>query len=352
MSKLPLPHLVGFVLLGLLGPQARAGDNAMEVLPPQFELHGLHDGRQLLVSTTGKNSADVTRKAAYRCEPAGIVRVSEQGFVRPLAKGTATITIELHGDKRQVRVEVKDFDEHKPLHFVNDIVPLLSLHGCNAGGCHGKASGQNGFKLSLFGFDPAFDYNAIVKEARGRRMFPASPDSSLLLAKPAGRMPHGGGRRLDPDSEDYRTLRRWMAQGTPLGDGNAPTLQKLTVSPDFRVMDRKAQQQIAVLAHYTDGPVRDVTRQAQYQSNEDGRGRGRRRRAGADLRPGRRGGHHGPLHGPGRRVPRPGAAWPAVAELSRFRAGQLHRRAGHGPLEKARPGAVAAGAPTANSCAG
>src|SRR5258708_21913770 len=85
---------------------------------------------------------------------------------------------------------------NKPLHFANDIEPLLSRYGCNAGGCHGKASGQNGFKLSLFGFDPAFDYNALVKEARGRRVFPAAPDPSLLLRKATAHLPHGGGRRF------------------------------------------------------------------------------------------------------------------------------------------------------------
>jgi hypothetical protein len=158
--------------------------------------------------------------------------------------------------------------ETRPLHFANDVVPLLTRFGCNSGGCHGKASGQNGFKLSLFGFDPAFDYNAIVKEARGRRIFPASPDNSLLLAKATGRVAHGGGRRILPTSEAYQVLRRWIVQGTPVGDDQAPTLQKITIVPAQGVLGRHGRQQLAVLAHYSDGLVRDVTRQAQYQSNE------------------------------------------------------------------------------------
>jgi hypothetical protein len=158
--------------------------------------------------------------------------------------------------------------EERPLHFVNDIVPLLSRHGCNAGGCHGRASGQNGFKLSLFGFDPAFDYNALVKEARGRRLLPASPDSSLLLTKASGRVAHGGGKRLSAESEDYRILRAWIAQGMPVGDDKAPTLKRLSISPEQRVLGRGADQQLTVRAHYTDGSERDVTRVAQYQSNE------------------------------------------------------------------------------------
>src|SRR5262249_22826736 len=113
-------------------------------------------------------------------------------------------------------------DANRPVDFANEIVPLLSRYGCNAGGCHGKASGQNGFKLSLFGLDPAFDYIAIVKEARGRRVFPAAPDHSLLLTKPTGRVPHGGGKRFPPDSEAYLTLRRWIAQGLPASNPRAP----------------------------------------------------------------------------------------------------------------------------------
>jgi hypothetical protein len=152
--------------------------------------------------------------------------------------------------------------------FANDVVPLLTRHGCNAGGCHGKASGQNGFKLSLFGFDPAFDYNAIVKEARGRRVFPAAPDHSLLLAKPTGRAPHGGGKRFTPDSEAYQTLRRWIVQGMPAHSDRARVLQRIDVTPRQRVQARQSRQQLAVLAHYSDGSVRDVSRQAQYQSND------------------------------------------------------------------------------------
>jgi hypothetical protein len=263
MNKRSLLALVGAFFLGV--PASLFAQPALEVSPPQFELNGLHEGRQLLVSAAQR---DLTRDAVYSATPVNVVRVSTQGFVRPIGKGTATIRVESQGQTREIKVTVNDLDEARPLHFANDIMPLLTRHGCNSGGCHGRASGQNGFKLSLFGFDPAFDYSAIVKEARGRRVFAASPDSSLLLVKAAGLVAHGGGKRLFPDTEDYRTLRRWIHQGTPLGDNKAPTLDKLTMTPDARVMERKQAQQIAVLAHYSDGSVRDVTKQAQFQSNE------------------------------------------------------------------------------------
>src|SRR5687767_14693072 len=95
-------------------------------------------------------------------------------------------------------------DEPRPLNFALDILPVLSKQGCNSGGCHGKAIGQNGFKLSLYGFDPLFDYGALVHEGRGRRVSPAAPDDSLFLLKASGGMPHGGGVRFEKDSESYQ----------------------------------------------------------------------------------------------------------------------------------------------------
>jgi hypothetical protein len=241
----------------------------LDVTPAALELAGVHEGRQLLVTASADGrSFDLTRKAIYTVAPPGIVQVSPTGYVRASAEGAAEITALAAGHKRTVRVVVHDAGAGRPLHFANDVVPLLSRHGCNSGGCHGRASGQNGFKLSLFGFDPVADYNALVKEDRGRRILPAAPAFSLLLLKASGRAPHGGGKRLDPDGEDYRILRDWVAKGAPLGDAGGPTLKRISVWPKQRVLGRAAEQQLAVLAHYSDGSIRDVTRHAHYQSNE------------------------------------------------------------------------------------
>ena len=102
--------------------------------------------------------------------------------------------------------------------FLYDVVPLLTRLQCNSGGCHGKATGQNGFRLSLLGFEPDLDHTALVSEARGRRLFPAVPNRSLLLTKATGVVPHGGGRRLDVGSDDYRMLHNWIAAGAPQRD--------------------------------------------------------------------------------------------------------------------------------------
>src|SRR3954464_6899875 len=120
--------------------------------------------------------------------------------------------------------------------FERDIQPLLTRFGCNAGACHGKARGQNGFQLSLLAYDHDFDFNAITTEARGRRIFPANPGFSLILRKASGQTPHGGGKRLPEGSVEYRTLEKWIASGTPRTPADAPKLEKIVVSPTTRLM--------------------------------------------------------------------------------------------------------------------
>ena len=152
--------------------------------------------------------------------------------------------------------------------FERDIQPILTKAGCNAGSCHGKARGQNGFQLSLLAFDHDFDFNAIATEARGRRIFPASPENSLILMKAGGRIPHGGGKRLPVESPEYRTLATWIAAGTPRTPANAPKLLKITLNAQSKLLAFKEGHQLAVTAHYSDGSTEDVTRLAAFTSNE------------------------------------------------------------------------------------
>ena len=157
----------------------------------------------------------------------------------------------------------------RPVSFVNDIVPVLTKAGCNIGFCHAKAgNGQNGFRLSLLGFEPLEDYEHLVKEGRGRRLFAAAPDRSLLLMKATARIPHGGGLRLDPSSEGYALLREWIAQGAPYQVDGEPQLASFEVQPKRSAIERGGQLQLKALAHYSDGSVRDVTSLALYESND------------------------------------------------------------------------------------
>src|SRR5688572_16343694 len=156
----------------------------------------------------------------------------------------------------------------RDIYFGTDVVPILTKLGCNGGGCHGKATGQNGFKMSLFGFEPEADYAGLVQEARGRRLFPADPGRSLLLLKATATMPHGGGRRLDETSDDYRILRDWIVQGAIGPRGDDPRLVRIELSPREQIILPDSSQQLSVMAYFSDGTSRDVTRQAVYQSNE------------------------------------------------------------------------------------
>ncbi len=157
----------------------------------------------------------------------------------------------------------------RPLNFVNDIVPILTKSSCNSGGCHAKAvTGQRGFRLSLLGFEPEEDYEHIVKEGKGRRVFRPAPEQSLFLLKAANIMPHGGGKKLDPNSEGYRTIVRWIAQGMPYGSTNDAQLVSIEVSPNRLSMKSKTEQQLKVIARYSDGSDRNVTRMALYEPND------------------------------------------------------------------------------------
>lgn len=158
----------------------------------------------------------------------------------------------------------------EPVSFLNDVVPVLTKAGCNAGSCHAKAGGgQNGFQLSLLGFEAGEDYEAIVRSSRGRRLFPAIPEESLLLRKGSGETPHGGGVRLPKDSEGYDLLRRWIAQGASFKLESEKQLQSVEVQPARGVIAMGEEQQLRAIATFSDGSTRDVTPFALFESNSE-----------------------------------------------------------------------------------
>jgi hypothetical protein len=238
----------------------------------QFLLRGPDARLQLLVSAKhagNANSTDATHNVEYVVEPQGVLTVDATGMAKPVADGQATVTAKTPDGKTcQATVLVKDFSNAPPINFTNQIVPIFTKLGCNGGGCHGKQGGQNGFKLGLLGFFPEDDYEFLVKESRGRRINVPAPSKSLLLTKPVGQSPHGGGKRMDVDSDEYRVLSRWIEQGMPFGAADAPTVAAIKCVPEGRVMGRDANQQIACYATYTDGYVEDVTRMTLYEPND------------------------------------------------------------------------------------
>ncbi len=234
-------------------------------------LQGRDSRRQLIV--TGKYETgqlrDLTHTVTYSVASPGIVKVDPDGFVTPLANGVVAVTAKSAGGmSNSVQLKVDRTDVEVPINFPNQIVPIFTKLGCNTGSCHGKSSGQNGFKLSLLGFYPNEDYEYLVKENRGRRIFPSAPEFSLLLLKPTNLLAHGGGRRLDKDSYEAQLLTRWIEQGMPFGSENDPVVKRIEVFPKTRAMNRGADQQIAVVGHFSDGVARDVTRMVTYESND------------------------------------------------------------------------------------
>lgn len=260
-------------LLALLMPRVTAAEPDIAI-GPQVEgrlvLAGPVARQQLLVTQTEADGRqdDVTRRVDYSAEPGDVVSIDSSGLVRPLRDGSATITARApSGEAATATIDVIGFDHPEPISFKNQIVPIFTKLGCNGGGCHGKSGGQNGFKLSLLGFQPEDDYEFLVKESRGRRLFPAAPEKSLLIQKAVGRMPHGGGKRLETDGHEHQLLVRWIEQGLRFGSDDDPTVQSIECRPASRVMDRDREQQLSVLAHYSDGSVVDVTRSALYEAN-------------------------------------------------------------------------------------
>lgn len=164
-------------------------------------------------------------------------------------------------------VVVADYHVYPRVYFDSDVIPLLTKHGCNGGSCHGKQSGQNGFKLPVFGFDPLQDYLAITTQSKGRRTAHANPHHCLLIRKATGEVPHGGGQRMANDSMGVKLLTEWIFQGSPRANPKASNLSEIRVFPDERVVATSSQQQPIVTAAYSDGTQRDITADAAYTSN-------------------------------------------------------------------------------------
>src|SRR5690349_9371827 len=182
---------------------------------PYTTLFRSDDGWQLTVSRNGTDGTreDCTKQARWTAEPDGIVTVDDGGYVRPVGPGRATIRAAIDGRAIAETTLTVAESTGRSWDFATDVVPIFTRYGCNTGGCHGRAEGQNGFHLSLFGYDPDGDFRALTHDAGGRRVSLVEPSSSLLLRKASGGAPHGGGVRLPRQTDSYRTLLAWLQAG-------------------------------------------------------------------------------------------------------------------------------------------
>jgi hypothetical protein len=276
MPALRFPAVIAILALaGSLraadAPLPEPGDvRSLAIHPSKVSLQGSDAASQLIVTATLADGrlVDLTHDVAYAVADGKSAMVLPSGRVLPRENGTTEVVATFGNKSARAPLETRNLGENLPLNFTNQIVPIFTKLGCNSGGCHGKLAGQNGFRLSLLGFEPDLDFTTLVKEGRGRRLFPANPDASLFLMKASGRVAHGGGKKMEPDSDEYKLVRRWIAAGMPWGDAKDPTVSKISVFPEHRVMPRNGKQQFAVYAHYSDGTVEDITRRAQYECND------------------------------------------------------------------------------------
>lgn len=199
-------------------------------------------------------------------------RVDASHTVAPMRTGRTKLIARFGSAKFEVPITVGDLEATPPVSFTNEVMAVLGKAGCNAGPCHGHASGKGGFKLSLRGYDPSADYEALFRREFGRRIDLQSPEHSLILRKPTGELPHGGGKRLASGTDDATLLAQWLAAGAESDVGRAAKLERIEVTPGDRLFARPGlTQQLIVRAHFSDGRIRDVTSRAIYElTNDDG----------------------------------------------------------------------------------
>jgi len=262
--------LLTAVVSGVAAEEAAAASKyeSISAFPDSLKLQAGLAGHSLRVS--GRDAEgfeqDLSGAKLVSDQPA-IATIDERGEVVGLKPGKATITATVGGQTTKVAVEVAEGGK-RGMSFQLDILPVLTRAGCNMGGCHAKPDGQNGFKLSIFAYDPKGDHYNVVKDGRGRRIFPAFPEESLLLKKATLEVDHKGGQRFEKDSEHYHTLLRWLKEGMPYDQPGEPKLERISVFPEQRLYRRGAKQPLLIRAHYSNGEIRDVTRLSEYDSND------------------------------------------------------------------------------------
>ena len=259
------------VLMTVAGQALGAGQNvaSLSVTPSELTFRSPDEGVRVLVTGTTPDGEKVDLSESAQFDPAeAIVKRGPDGLLYATRQGETSVTVTAAGAQAQLAVHVGDLTKPPQVNFLRDVEPALNKIGCTSGLCHGSAKGKNGFKLSLRGYDPEFDYEALLYDMSGRRFNRADPARSLMLAKPTQQVPHGGGLRVELGSRYYKTILGWIAAGVPFGDPKVDRVEKLEVLPKevFMYGPNKTQHVLA-LAHYSDGSVRDVTREANISSN-------------------------------------------------------------------------------------
>src|SRR6185369_11609920 len=208
------------------------GANQLAILPPAIVLAGPEARQPLLVeqSRDGQFTGQLTNGVEWVSSDPSVVRI-ENGVAIPVKNGRATVRAVAGRQSASSLITVQGMEKPFEWSFRNHVQPVLARNGCSAGACHGAAAGQNGFKLSLRGYDDAGDFLTLTRGAMGRRVTPGDPGRSLMLLKPTAVVPHKGGKRFETNSMDYRVLSEWIAAGAPGPKDSDPRIVRIEVSP-------------------------------------------------------------------------------------------------------------------------
>lgn len=260
-----------FLTLGVLALLPTPLLANLKVYPPELTFQNSRVARSILVveETAGRTTAERTAEANLTSTNPAVITVTPTGQVTPVADGKAEVLARVGEQKVRIPVTVSGLAQPRVPGFLNHVQAILTRAGCNSGACHGALAGKGGLKLSLRGYDPEADHFVLTRQARGRRLDPANPEASLLLAKSTRTLPHGGGRRINEGDDDYNTLLQWIQQGAPGLSTKEPTLERLEVFPPRPLLKPQQEFRVLVLGHYSDGHVEELTRWARFTSTLD-----------------------------------------------------------------------------------
>ena len=248
---------------------------SIAVFPPDVNMQSARGKQRIIVQAIYADgiTRDVTAQAKVTISDPKIAKIVNLE-VLPVGDGKCSIAVEFEGKTTQVPVDVKDAIKDRPISFKLDVMPIFLRNGCNQGGCHGAARGKDGFRLSLFGFDPDGDHYRLTRELNGRRINLAIPEESLLVEKSTGKVPHTGGQKFAVGEQYYNDLVRWVDAGGPQDPAGIATPVSVDLFPKTALLDGKGStQQLIVRAKYSDGSERDVTSLALFLSSNDSSGK-------------------------------------------------------------------------------
>ena len=244
---------------------------SLAIYPPLIKLSAKSDSQHIIAVATRSDgiTQDVTDQTEWKIANADLAQF-ENTVLSPKADGNSQISAQWQGLSAQVDFQISNSQLIRPVSFERDVMPIITKSGCNTGSCHGAARGKDGFRMSLFGFDPAGDYQRITREIGIRRINLAVPDQSLILLKATGSVQHTGGKKIEIGSKHYQTLLTWLQAGAPIDATKPPAVATVDIYPNQAVIEGDAsKQRLVAVATYVDGSQRDVWDLASFTTNNE-----------------------------------------------------------------------------------